>query len=150
MAHDSDQARRDQLEAMYQKVRRSFPEVAELTVEEFRLRNRDEEMVLVDVRAEEEQAVSMIPGAITARDFEELEEEYRGKAVVTYCTVGGRSGMYARDLTAKGWTVYNLEGAILAWTLDGGPLIDADGPTKRVHVYSRRHNLAADGYEPVW
>jgi len=58
--------------------------------------------------------------------------------------------MYARHLAGKGWTVHNLEGAILAWTLDGGPLVDADGPTTRVHVCNRRYNLAADGYEPIW
>ncbi len=51
----------------------------------------------------------------------------------------------------SGWpSVYNLVGAILSWTHVGGALEDAQGPTKRVHVYTRRSSLEAEGYEPVW
>jgi hypothetical protein len=33
----------------------------------------------------------------------------------------------------------------------GGELADATGaPTRRLHVYGERWNLAADGYETVW
>ena len=58
--------------------------------------------------------------------------------------------MYAKDLQAKGWKVFNLKGAILAWTHAGGPLVDPEGPTRRVHVYSSRFNLVAEGYDAVW
>ena len=146
----SDETKRRQIEAIYQKVRQSFPEVPEATVEEFQNLKDKDEVVVVDVRSAGEQAVSMIPGAVTSRQFEEHQEDYKGFTVLAHCTVGGRSGLYAKDLQAKGWKVFNLKGAILAWTHAGGPLVDPEGPTRRVHVYSSRFNLVAEGYDAVW
>jgi sodium/bile acid cotransporter 7 len=50
----------------------------------------------------------------------------------------------------RGVDVLNLEGSVLAWTHAGGPLVRDGVSTKRLHVYGRRWNLAADGYETVW
>ena len=47
--------------------------------------------------------------------------------------------------------VQNLAGSMLAWTHADGELVDSDGnPTKRLHVFGKRWNLAADGYEGIW
>jgi hypothetical protein len=46
--------------------------------------------------------------------------------------------------------VHNLKGAILSWTHVGGRVVDASGPTTRVHVWSPKANLVAEGYEGVW
>ena len=92
----------------------------------------------------------MIPGAITQKEFEDRADELRGRTVVTYCTAGYRSGLYARKIQAKGWQVLNLEGSILSWTHAGGPLVNDQGPTKRVHVYNADWSLEAEAYEPVW
>lgn len=145
-----DQQKLSQIEEMYEKVRASLPGVPELTVDELRQLQSQEKVQLVDVRTPDEQVVSMIPGAITASEFEGNPKAYEGATVVTYCTIGGRSGQYAQRLNAAGVKAYNLKGAILAWTHAGGELVDTEGPTKRVHTHGRKFDLAADGYEPVW
>lgn len=147
----SNATRFEQINAMYQEYRKDFPEVNEITPQGVVDLQKSGKLVLVDVRAPEEQSVSMIPGAITVEAFEAAMETYRDKKVVTYCTIGARSGVYANTLRQKGFNVSNLKGSLLAWTHAGLPLKDASGnDTKRVHVYGKKWNLVADGYEAVW
>jgi rhodanese-related sulfurtransferase len=47
-----------------------------------------EKYVLLDVRSEEERAVSTIPGSINKAQFEEDTAKYADKEVVCFCTVG--------------------------------------------------------------
>ena len=148
MAERTDEQKFSEIEMMSDKV--SLPGVPELTVEELRQLQSQQEIVLVDVRTPDEQVVSMIPGAITASEFEDNRRSYEAATVVTYCTIGGRSGRYAKGLVDAGMKAFNLRGAILAWTHAGGELIDTEGPTRRVHVHGRKFDLAADGYESVW
>ena len=150
MAAQSDQDKCVKIQAMYDRASASFAGIPELTVDELRALQAQEKVQLVDVRTPEEQVVSMIPGAITAREFEDNRKSFEGATLVTYCTIGGRSGRYAGQLVAEGLKAFNLKGAILAWTHGGGDLVDSEGPTKRVHVHDRKFALTADGYEPVW
>ncbi len=92
----------------------------------------------------------MIPGAITQQEFEQRQESLRGQMVITYCTAGYRSGLYAKKIQKEGWRVRNLEGSLLAWSHAGGPLVGSEGPTKRIHVYSADWSLEASDYDPVW
>ena len=55
---------------MYQEYREDFPGVNEITPQGVLDLEGAEETVLVDVRTAEEQAVSMLPGAITREAFE--------------------------------------------------------------------------------
>ncbi len=143
--------RLDQINVMYQEYREDFPDVREITPQDVAGLLQSGSLVLVDVRTPEEQAVSMLPGAITAQSFAVAEDTYREKTVVTYCTIGARSGVYADELRQKGFDVCNLKGSLLAWTHAGLPLKDANGhDTKRVHVYGKKWDLAAEGYEAVW
>jgi len=139
-----------QIEAVYARSRRLFPEVPELTVEELDRLSSTTSVVLVDVRAEKEQNVSMIPGAVTAQEFERFPDWYRNGTVVAYCTVGHRSGLYAKKLLSQGWQAFNLKGAILAWTHADRDLVDQHGPTRRVHVAGSKWSFEADGYHPTW
>ena len=148
VAEQTEEQKFREIEQMCGKV--SLPGVPELTVDELRQLQSQEEIVLVDVRTPDEQVVSMIPGAITATEFEDNRRSYEGATVVTYCTIGGRSGKYAKGLVDAGVKAFNLRGAILAWTHAGGDLVDTEAPTRRVHVHGRRFDLTADGYEPVW
>ena len=122
-------------------------------------RARDAAPILVDVRSRDEMAVSMLPGAWTRERFERVAatepETLAGRTIVPYCTVGARSGAFARQLKARGFAdVYNGEGVVL-WTHDvDEPLIalDAAGseaPTRRVHVYGAPWDLARSDYEAV-
>ena len=100
------------------------------------------DFVLVDVRSKEEVDVSIIPGAILKEDFEAHRDEHRQQLIIPYCTVGGRSGLYARKLQSLGFDVLNYKGSILQWINDGLPLVTIDGqPTQRVHTYSNRYKV---------
>jgi rhodanese-related sulfurtransferase len=146
----TDEFKRKRIESLYRRSQKAFPEIDDLTVEEFQAVQGQDNILLVDVRPRVEQEVSMIPGAIPVDHFLQDRDQYQGATVVTYCTLGGRSGRFASELHADGWKVFNLRGAILAWTHARGPLCDASGHTLKVHVYSRKFSLAAEGYEPVW
>ncbi len=100
--------------------------------------------VLVDVRAESEYSISMLPNAITLDEFEATAASHRGKTVVAYCTVGVRSGAYAAHLRQQGWDAYNYRGGILDWCHNELPLITPDGqPTSLVHTYSSWYSVPA-------
>ncbi|HBJ33188.1 MAG TPA: rhodanese-like domain-containing protein [Planctomycetaceae bacterium] len=107
------------------------------------------DFVLVDVRSDAEVNVSVIPGAITKAQYEKNAKLYENKTVVVYCTVGGRSGAYAKQLAANGVKVKNYKGSILQWVNAELPLQTLDGnPTNRVHTYSSRYRIPAK-YEQV-
>lgn len=146
----SDAEKLARIAAMYADYRKGFPDVPGVSAQELAALQANGEVVLVDVRTAEEQAVSMIPGALTQEDFEAERKRYEGSRIVTYCTIGARSGEYAAELQADGLKVRNLEGSLLAWTHAGGELAGPEGPTKKLHVYGKRWNLAAEGYEGVW
>jgi rhodanese-related sulfurtransferase len=145
---DGERLRR--IERYYGLCAKLLPKVPEISAAELAERIKRERLAIVDVREPREQAVSMIPGAMSRADFEARKDEFRDVPIVAYCTLGFRSGKYAAKLRDEGFDAYNLRGAILAWTHTGQPLVDADGETRRVHVYGRKWNLVASGYEGVW
>jgi sodium/bile acid cotransporter 7 len=145
-----DLEKQARIEQLYGRSRGRFSGVPEVSAAELAGLQASRPILLVDVRNPEERAVSIIPGAITAEELEERWNEALTRPVVTYCTIGHRSGIAARKLRERGVDAYNLAGAILAWTHHGGELVDAEGPTRRVHVGGPKWALQADGYEPVW
>ena len=64
-------------------------------------------------------------------------------------SVGYRSGSEAARLRRDGLDARNLRGGILEWCHAGQPVVNAGGPTRRVHVYGARWNFLPEGYEPV-
>lgn len=147
----SEEARRERIDELWRDLEPILPDVPGVTPAELLGKGRSDSVVLVDVRTPEETEVSMIPGAITARELEENPERYRGREIVAYCTIGARSAEYAARLRRDGWNAGNLVGSVLVWTHEGGELVDSSGrPTRRVHVYGEDWNLVADDYEPVW
>ena len=117
----------------------------------------DTNLILVDVRQPNEQMVSMLPGALTPYEFSQKFKTGfpKTKRVVTYCTLGFRSGKYAEQLQSRDLPVQNLEGGILAWTHVGGVLerdsAEVKVSTKKVHVYdSNMQKWIALDYEAVW
>ncbi len=105
--------------------------------------------VVVDVRSDAEVGVSIIPGAITKNEFEKNRQAYAGRLVIPYCTVGGRSGTYAKQLAKEGVEVKNYKGSILKWVDAGLPLVTLEGKsTNRVHTYSDRYRIPSK-YEQV-
>ncbi|HUY90812.1 MAG TPA: rhodanese-like domain-containing protein [Pirellulales bacterium] len=147
--HD-DAERLRRIERYYRVCARLLPSIPEISAAELLERRRESRLAIVDVRKPHEQAVSMIPGAISQAEFEARKDEFRDAPVVAYCTLGFRSGKFVAQLRAEGFDACNLRGAILAWTHARQPLVDAQGETRRVHVYGRKWNLVASGYEGVW
>jgi sodium/bile acid cotransporter 7 len=149
--HLTDAQKKERLEALYQGYEKSFPTIESVTVDELvELQQGTRQVVLVDVREPQEMKVSMIPRAIDVETFQREAQTYREAIVVPYCTAGYRSGLFTQELQKGGWDVRNLEGSILAWTLAGLPLEDAQGPTKRVHVFGRTWDLASEDFSTVW
>jgi len=138
---------------MYKKYKESFPDVPDVTVSELvdLMKNEGDKVVLVDIRETKEQEVSMIPGAITQNEFESDLENYKNKIIVPYCTIGYRSGLYAKKLRENGLNARNLEKSVIAWAEAGKDFVDGNGkPTRRVHVYGSKWNLLPEGYEGVF
>jgi rhodanese-related sulfurtransferase len=113
-------------------------------------------VVLIDVREAEEQALSQLPGAISKADFEELctaSQQWRETkdhvpiVLVPYCTIGYRSGLYARSLKARfpDSEVRNSEGVVM-WTHDVGKLVRDGAPVSEVHVFGARWDYCAAGF----
>jgi len=115
-------------------------------------------VVLVDVRDEEERAVSVIDGAVTAETYASMRSTLGPHDCVCYCTIGYRSGRYAEKMAreaereAVDARYLNLYGSIVAWTHEGGELrVPATGErTTRVHTYGKQWSCVADGYEAVY
>lgn len=143
--------KRRRIGEMYAGYQAEFPDVPVVSVEELVAALEGEAPpLLVDVRQQEERAVSTLPGAVSQGELESMAGDLEGRRIVTYCTIGYRSGLYAAELRRRGLDAYNLEGSILAWTHAGLPLEHDGEETRRVHVFGPRWNLAADGYEAVW
>lgn len=133
---------------MYQKYAKDFLDIRDISSETLL---GDANAVFIDVRPPEERDVSMIKGAVSAKDFLEDPGAYANKELVAYCTIGYRSGEFAEAMRKKGIAVKNLQAGILGWLHAGGEIDGPDGkPVRKVHVYGEKWNLAPDGYATVW
>jgi len=125
------------LNALELEIRERFPDVSQLTIEQYRRNHAG--ALLVDVRSTEEFTTSHIPGAVHAEDpkaIAKLSESSGSAEVVLYCSVGWRSSQMSERM--KGLVtvpVYNLEGSIFAWANGGGPLESDGHPVSVVHPY---------------
>jgi sodium/bile acid cotransporter 7 len=134
---------------MYEEYRKEFSDVKDIyPVEAMRL-YREDKLVFVDVREEEELEISMLPGAITKGDFLRDPKGFGNRKIVAYCTIGLRSGIFAKEMAEKKIDIYNLKGSMLAWILEGGRVYHDNKETKRVHVYGNKWDLAPDDYDVV-
>jgi sodium/bile acid cotransporter 7 len=146
----SEAGKRAKIETMYRAYKKDFPDVADIAPAEAMELLKTGRAVFVDVREGKEQEVSMLPGAITEKEFLKHPERYRDKVIIGYCTISYRSGKLAEKLKARGMTMLNLQGGLLAWVHAGGKVYDRNGETRRIHVYGRKWNLGPRDYDAVW
>lgn len=97
--------------------------------------------VLLDVRTPAEWDVSHLANARRVDPKATAQEAAGGLAkdapIVTYCSVGYRSGKMARRLRAAGFTrVQDLEGSIFEWANEGRSLVHEGKPASKVHPYN--------------
>ena len=130
------------------KIRRDFPSVPDVTTQQLAEWLEDpatDDPILIDVRAEQEFAVSHLQNAIHATEaksiLQTIESSASGSAprtVVVYCSVGYRSARVAKELLNAGHEkTFNLEGSIFQWANEGRPVYRAGNPVNDVHPYSR-------------
>ncbi|MDA8563372.1 rhodanese-like domain-containing protein, partial [Mariniblastus sp.] len=111
---------------------------------------RNSNFVIVDVRSEAEVSVSVIPSAISRAEFERTAADHQGKEIITYCTIGVRSGRFAKKLIQQGWKARNYKGSIIDWCKNKLPLVTHDGEeTQQVHTYSARYSVP-DDYKAIF
>jgi len=146
----NDEERKAAMEKMYSGYQEGFPDVPEVNPAALAQALQEDSIVLVDTREPKEWEISRISGAITQEEFEARRDEYKDRKIVAYCTIGYRSGQFAKQLITDGFDASNLSGSILAWAHAGEPLVNDDGETNQVHIYGPQWDLLPDGYEPVW
>lgn len=130
-------------------VNKRFPDVPRLEAGKLLTPESRQQVVLVDVRSAPEQAVSMLPKAITFTGLKRNFKAYAGRTIVPYCTTGFRSANLVRALKRYRIKAYNLSGGILAWVHAGGRVFDDKGQTKRVHVFGDDYDVLPEGYIAV-
>jgi rhodanese-related sulfurtransferase len=88
------------------------------------------EVLLLDVREDEEWAAGRAPGAVHV-PMGELRQDTvpRDRRVLAVCRVGGRSAAVAAALEQLGYDVANVTGGMLAWSAAGLPVVrDGSSP----------------------
>ena len=147
----TDAEKLERVYEMYAGYRDDFPAVKEISVTDARRMIKDgQEVIFVDTRTTEEMELSMLPGAISKKMFLGDEKAAdRDSVIIGYCTIGYRSGIFARDGAENSMEIYNLKGGLLAWVLEGGVLYDKDSTTRRIHVYGDKWRFVPNGYEAI-
>ena len=143
--------RKARIAALYAKYKADFSSVAEISPKDALELARQGRLLPIDTRDAAERAVSTLPGAVTPQDYLADPGRFGEKVPVAYCTIGYRSGVFAKEAAGKGLAVRNLAEGILGWLHAGGGLVDAQGrPVKTVHVYGRSWDLAPLDYRALW
>ena len=128
-----------------------YPDIRWISTSEFLAYRSERKWQVVDVRTEEERAVSIIPDAISISDYRHHKGEFRGQPVLVYCTAGCRSASHTQILLEQGVEAYNLWGGVVDWAQHGGKFTTLTGtPTRKVHTHGKRWNLLPSTYIAVW
>ncbi len=115
--------------------------VGQITTEQ--LAAKSGKFLLLDSRSREEYDISHLKGAhwvgFDKFDAENFDKIDRDTPLVVYCSVGKRSEIVGEKLEKAGFkNVANVRGGIFQWANEKRPLVDAAGPTKNVHPFSRK------------
>jgi len=132
------------LEEIKTQIRERFPSVNQISINEYK--NIDSlpasrQIILLDVREDEEYQVSHIQRAKLSTDINDALRILKGKSkdvrIVAYCSVGYRSSALAEKLGVRGFTnVSNLEGSIFEWANKGFAVYRDGKQVKKVHPYN--------------
>ena len=139
------------------QIRNEFPAVEHISITEFEqhLENAPTaDVLIVDVRAPEEFAVSHLKGAVNLEEADAivaLAQQRQVEQVVIYCSVGYRSARMADALEQQGWdAVVNLEGSIFEWANSGRTVFVGDEPVEVVHPFDPEWGQLLDAaYHPA-
>ena len=124
------------------KIRHDFPEVKRISTAELAAWLADTARpapLLLDVRTQAEYDVSHLQNAVRVEPdaSASVVPPPKDRPIVTYCSVGYRSGAFAEKLRAAGFSnVVNLEGSIFAWANEGRPVFRDGVQVEKVHPYN--------------
>ena len=124
------------------KIRRDFPNVQRISTTELAAWLADSTRpapLLLDVRTRAEFDLSHLARArqVEPESPASVISEPKDQPIVTYCSVGYRSGAFAEKLRAAGFTrVVNLEGSIFRWANEGRPVMRGNQQADKVHPYN--------------
>ncbi len=157
------QSQIDEINELKNKIHRLFSQLNKdrhipvITAKRLKRTIKDPNIILVDVRNSDEMEVSILPNAISRREFEKkyANQNLSAKKVIVYCTVGERSGRYVETMNKQFPNMYNLIGGILAWSLVNGEFYKKEKngeniPTKDAHTHSREWNYLNPTYNAVY
>ncbi|MFT4660701.1 MAG: rhodanese-related sulfurtransferase [Patiriisocius sp.] len=103
----------------------------------------DTDIYILDTRELVEYETSHIPNALHVGylffKMKSIKDIPKGATIVTYCSVGYRSGKLGERLIRKGFqNVYNLKGGVFSWANESGTLLDSQNDTTNdVHGYDK-------------
>lgn len=105
---------------------------------------------LLDTREAIEYAVSHMKGALyygyNKPHQSILDSIPKDAIIVTYCSVGYRSGKVSQDLKQEGYKeVYNLYGGLFNWANNNYPIYRKSVSTKEIHGYNAVWSKWANG-----
>lgn len=145
----TDQQKKQIVYGMYEDYRKAFPKVKEISPKDAMKDAAEGKIQFVDTRKPAEMAVSMLPGAITMKEYRKDPERFQNMRIVAYCTISYRSGKFAQEMAKEGFVIYNLRGGLLAWVLEGGKVYQSGNETRRINVYGKEWDYPPKGYESV-
>jgi rhodanese-related sulfurtransferase len=109
----------------YHERVKKMSEIKTITTDELNKKLKNgEDLLLVDVREDEEVEEGMIPGArhIKMGDIpESLDKFDKDKEYIFICRSGNRSGNVAHYMKDQGFKVVNMEGGMMNWAGETAP-----------------------------
>lgn len=127
-----------------------------ISVEELRMKQLKEDVILFDTRSTEEFEVSHIKNAIFVGyndfDLDRLPKISKESSIIVYCSLGIRSEKIGEKLKKAGFeNVQNLFGGIFEWKNAGFPVVDPEGnSTEKVHAYSKQWSKWLKNAEKIY
>lgn len=127
-----------------------------ISVEELRMHQLNDNVVILDAREMEEYQVSHIEHArfigYSEFDISGLKNYPKDSRIVVYCSLGVRSEKIGEKLRDAGYeNVLNLYGGIFSWKNTGYDVVDSEGKnTDRVHAYSKQWSKWLTNAEKIY
>ncbi|MEO2129064.1 MAG: rhodanese homology domain-containing protein [Christiangramia sp.] len=119
-------------------------EVPYVSVQELKMMQTNQKVLVADAREKKEYDVSHLPQAefIGYKEFsiEKFSQKFKNKSapIVVYCSIGIRSENIAEKIRKAGYSnVSNLYGGIFEWKNTGYDVFRNGKPTDSVHVFSK-------------
>ncbi len=129
-----------------------------ISVEELRMYQITNQLVILDAREKVEFDVSHIPSAKYvgftnfSSDDKELQKLNKNSELIVYCSVGIRSEKIGEKLRRMGFkNVKNLYGGIFEWKNKGFEVVDSTAySTENIHAYSKQWSIWLHSGNPVY